>query len=88
MAENQKAAKAAKDVKDMSFEDAIGQLQAIVKNLETGETSLEDSIKAYERGVALKDHCEKKLKEARSRIEKISINAEGDATATPLDNPE
>lgn len=65
------------DIKDLSFEDALDELEAIVRNLETGQTKLDDSINAYERGVALKKHCEKRLGDARLKIEKISLDSNG-----------
>ena len=65
------------DIKDMSFEDALGELETIVRNLESGNTKLDESINAYERGVALKKHCEKRLENARLKIEKISLDENG-----------
>ena len=61
----------------MSFEDALGELETIVRNLESGNTKLDESINAYERGVALKKHCEKRLENARLKIEKISLDENG-----------
>jgi exodeoxyribonuclease VII small subunit len=55
----------------MSFEEALSELQAIVKGIEIGQHTLEQSILAYERGNVLKAHCENKLKEAKLKIEKI-----------------
>ena len=52
-------------IADMSFEDAMGELEAVVGQLERGDVPLEASIKLYERGAALKKRCEEKLKEAR-----------------------
>lgn len=69
----------------LSFETAMAELETIVKNLETGKTSLEDSINAYERGIALKNHCETKLREAQSRIDKIVIKPDGSVSTVPLD---
>ena len=66
-----------KAVKDLSFEDGIQELETIVKSLESGSGGLEASIKSYERGVALKKHCEKKLKEAQEKIEKITVQPDG-----------
>ncbi|HPF78281.1 MAG TPA: exodeoxyribonuclease VII small subunit [Alphaproteobacteria bacterium] len=71
----------------MTFEAALGELETIVSALESGKAPLEESIQAYERGIALKKHCEKKLGEAQEKIEKISIGADGTPTATPF-NPE
>jgi exodeoxyribonuclease VII small subunit len=75
-------------VESLNFESALAELQGIVKNLETGQTALEDSITAYERGMALKKHCEKKLSEARSKIEKISISSDGTVSAAPFGEQE
>lgn len=68
------AAKSAQ--KDYSFETALKELEEIVRGLETGQTSLEDSIQAYEKGIALKKICEEKIKDAKLRVEKITL--EGD----------
>jgi exodeoxyribonuclease VII small subunit len=72
------------NIQDMNFEAALSELESLVQNLESGQTSLEDSIDAYERGVALKKHCEKKLKEAELKIEKIAQNEDGSITTTPF----
>lgn len=70
---------------DLSFEQALVELENIVTSLESGKAPLEDSISAYERGIALKKHCEKKLGEAQEKIEKISISTDGTPTATPFE---
>lgn len=70
------------DTKGMTFEAALGELEEIVERLETGETDLDGSIAAYERGVALKKHCAAKLKEAELRVEKIEAGAGGEAEGT------
>ncbi|HEY0104614.1 MAG TPA: exodeoxyribonuclease VII small subunit [Rhizomicrobium sp.] len=67
-------------VEQLSFEAALKELEQIVARLEQGEVDLEDSIALYERGQALKGHCEKKLKSAESRLEKI-VQGGGSATA-------
>lgn len=64
-------------IDDLAFEDALTELETIVRNLETGQTKLDESITAYERGVALKKHCEKRLNEARLKIEKITLDQDG-----------
>ena len=64
-------------VDQLSFEVALKELEDIVSRLEQGEVDLEDSIALYERGQALKAHCEKKLKAAESRLEKIVHGATG-----------
>jgi exodeoxyribonuclease VII small subunit len=71
------AQKAQQAVEDLSFETALKELEAIVSRLEQGEVDLEDSIALYERGQALKAHCETKLKSAESRLEKIVMGSEG-----------
>jgi exodeoxyribonuclease VII small subunit len=64
-------------VESLSFEAALRELESIVARLEQGEVDLEDSIALYERGTALKAHCEKKLKSAESRLEKIVLGPDG-----------
>ncbi len=64
-------------VEDLSFEAALEELETIVSRLEQGEVDLEDSIALYERGMALKAHCEKKLKGAEMRLEKIVLGPDG-----------
>jgi exodeoxyribonuclease VII small subunit len=75
--------KAQADIRTMSFEDALQELESIVRNLESGSGKLDAAIDAYERGAALKKHCEAKLREAQARIEKISIAADGTVSAEP-----
>ena len=75
------------DIASMSFEQALEQLEKIVASLETGDVPLNRSIEIYERGEALKGHCEKLLKAAEDRIEKIRLDRNGAATGTePLDS--
>ena len=69
----------------MSFEAALKELETIVSRLEQGAVDLEDSIALYERGQALKSHCETKLKSAESRLEKIVQGAQGPAVGERLD---
>lgn len=71
-------------IESLSFEDALDQLEKIVKQLESGAADLKSSIEAYERGVALRQHCEARLREAESRIEKITLSADGQAGAQPF----
>jgi exodeoxyribonuclease VII small subunit len=61
------------DVTTLSFEEALAELEKIVARLESGQGSLDDAIKAYERGSDLKKHCQKKLDEARMKVEKIRL---------------
>jgi len=72
-------------IEDLSFEAALSELEDIVSRLEQGEVDLEDSITLYERGQSLKDHCEKKLKSAESRLEKIVRGANGAIGSEPVD---
>ena len=72
-------------VEELSFEAALKELEGIVSRLEQGEVDLEDSIVLYERGQALKGHCEKKLKAAESRLEKIVHGANGAIGSEPVD---
>ncbi len=72
-------------IEQMSFEAALSELEDIVSRLEQGEVDLEDSIALYERGTALKQHCEKKLKGAEARLEKIVLGADGVRGAEPMD---
>lgn len=65
------------DIGSLSFETALSELEEIVRKLEQGKSSLEDAIGAYERGAALKRHCELKLNEAKARVDKISLGPEG-----------
>lgn len=73
------------DIAAMSFEDALAELEQIVQKLERGETKLDESIAAYERGAKLKQHCEQKLQEAQAKVEKISISANGTVGSEPTD---
>lgn len=74
------------DIQSLSFEKALAALEDIVARLEAGKVDLEESIKIYERGEALRTHCEKKLKEAEARIEKITLDPKGQPTGkAPLD---
>ena len=71
-------------VEQLTFEAALKELETIVRDLEKGDTPLEDSIASYERGIALKQHCEKKLRVAQAKIEKISVNQNGQIEKTPF----
>ena len=79
MAEKQEPA-----IEGMSFEEALNELQGLVKALEKGEAKLEEAIRAYERGAALKQHCERKLREAQAKIEKITLTADGGLSSEPV----
>jgi exodeoxyribonuclease VII small subunit len=74
------------DIKAMSFEQALQALEAIVDDLERGEVPLDQSIRIYERGEALKAHCDRLLKGAEDKVEKIRLSRDGKPTGTePLD---
>lgn len=69
-------------LEEMSFEDAIRELEQVVTRLDRGDVALEESIKLYERGAALKARCEAKLKEAEEKVAQITLDAGGNATGT------
>jgi exodeoxyribonuclease VII small subunit len=74
------------DVKTLSFERAIEELESIVKRLEDGKVPLEESIAIYERGESLKRRCEELLRQAEARVDKITTDANGQPSGTePLD---
>lgn len=74
------------NVTKMSFEEAMAELEQVVRRLETGDVPLDDSIALYERGDALRKHCESKLKAAEARVEQITADAAGTATGVkPFD---
>jgi exodeoxyribonuclease VII small subunit len=70
------------DVARMSFETALAELEGIVEKLEGGKIGLEESISIYERGERLKAHCEKMLKDAEARIDKITLRSDGTPQGT------
>jgi exodeoxyribonuclease VII small subunit len=76
---------AAGNVAGMTFEQALGELERIVQELERGQLDLDAAIKAYERGSQLKAHCTAKLREAQLRVERISLASDGKAEALPVD---
>ena len=71
------------DIKKMTFEAALAELEDIVQKLESGRAELEESIALYERGAALKTHCGEKLAAAQEKIEKIVVTDAGDVTSEP-----
>ncbi len=74
------------EIADLSFEAALDELEKIVQQLESGKAPLQESIAIYERGEALKRHCETLLKQAEARIEKITLAKDGSPSGTePLD---
>jgi exodeoxyribonuclease VII small subunit len=79
-------AKGHSDIKEMSFERALKELESIVGRLERGDVELEESISIYERGEALRDHCDRLLKQAEAKVEKLTFGPDGRPKGTePLD---
>ena len=83
MSKSDKTAELEKGLEKLDFEKALGELEDIVQRLESGDTSLEGAIEAYERGVLLKKHCESKLRNAQLRVNKIE--KDGTLSAEPLE---
>ena len=74
------------DVAAMPFEKALGELETIVQRLERGDVPLEESIAIYERGECLRDHCDRLLKQAEAKVEKLTFGSDGQPRGTePLD---
>jgi len=65
------------DIAAMNFEDALAELEQIVRRLEGGQVKLDEAIMSYERGAQLKRHCERKLNEAQQKVDRIVIGPEG-----------
>jgi exodeoxyribonuclease VII small subunit len=74
-----------KPVGEMSFEEALSELEGIVQKLERGQLDLESSIAAYERGTALRQHCADKLRQVELRVEKLSVAADGELRVAPFE---
>lgn len=73
-------------ISEMTFEQAMSELERIVTQLERGDVPLEDSITLYERGAELKKRCEAKLKEAEQKVAAITLDEDGSVTGTiPLE---
>jgi exodeoxyribonuclease VII small subunit len=80
-------ATSAGDIAALSFEDALRALEDVVRSLESGEVPLDDSITLYERGEALRRHCQARLDAAQARIERIVAGADGQTTGVqPFDD--
>ncbi|MEI7607875.1 MAG: exodeoxyribonuclease VII small subunit [Rhodospirillaceae bacterium] len=71
------------DIAALGFEEALAELERIVRQLEDGRAKLDDAIAAYERGTALKRHCENKLREAQAKIDRITVAADGSIGTEP-----
>ena len=69
------------DIAKLSFEEALGELERIVGDLERGKVKLDDAIAAYTRGAQLKAHCERKLADAKAKVEKIVLRPDGSVIA-------
>lgn len=72
-------------IQQMTFEEALAELEKIVSKLESGKESLESAINDYEYGNALREYCEKRLKEAKLKIDKIIKKEDGSLTTEPMD---
>ncbi len=70
-------------IAEMSFEAALEELETIVRQLEDGKGALDDAISAYERGAALKKHCQAKLREAQMKVDKIVLGDDGNVSVEP-----
>ena len=74
------------DIKDMTFERALKELEGIVSRLERGDVELEESIAIYERGEVLRDHCDRLLRQAEAKVEKITLGSDSTPKGVdPLD---
>lgn len=76
------------DFTKITFEEALMQLESIVRDLEGGRIKLDDAVEAYEKAVSLKKFCEDKLKAAQLKIEKINISPDGEISTEPFDKIE
>jgi exodeoxyribonuclease VII small subunit len=81
-------AKPLAEIKDMSFERALKELESIVERLEKGAVELEESIAIYERGEALREHCDRLLKQAEAKVEKLTLSPAGVPTGTEPFRPQ
>ena len=70
------------DIRELSFERGLKELETIVSRLERGDVELEESITIYERGEALKEHCDRLLKQAEAKVERITLSGAGQPTGT------
>ena len=76
------------DIREMTFERALKELESIVGRLERGDVELEESINIYERGEALKEHCDRLLKQAEAKVEKLTFGSDGAPKGTEPFEPE
>jgi len=82
-AESKSGGKLPADISGLSFEEALAELQDLVKRLERGDNKLDDAIRSYERGALLKRHCEAKLREAQLKVDKIVLGPDGAVGTEP-----
>ena len=82
-AESKSGGKLSADISGLSFEEALAELQDLVKRLERGDNKLDDAIRSYERGALLKRHCEAKLREAQLKVDKIVLGPDGAVGTEP-----
>lgn len=75
-------------VEKLSFEEALSELESLVRNLEEGKCPLDEAIKTFERGISLKNHCDNQLKNARLKVEQILENSDGTTSLKPFLNEE
>ena len=73
------------DIRNLSFEDALEQLEEIVRKLESGSEDLDGAIASYTRGVQLRRRCEERLTDAKAKIDKIVLKVDGEITSEPLE---
>ena len=76
------------DINELSFEEALNQLETIVRELESGKTKLDDAVNAYEKAIKLKQLCENKLKSAQLKIEKLEITPSNEVKTSEFKVPE
>ncbi|NRB11243.1 MAG: exodeoxyribonuclease VII small subunit [Rickettsiaceae bacterium] len=74
-----------KHIKEMSFEEALSELEQIVKKIDSGEENLAEAVSSFERGVILKEHCENLLKDAKLKIEKVTKSQDGKVDLTEIE---
>lgn len=79
--------KTIKSVSELSFEQAMQELEVLVRRLEEGRLTLEEAIHAYERGTLLKNHCEAKLQTAKLRVDQVVLSGNGEVSLTHFDSP-
>ncbi len=75
-------------VEKLSFEEALSELESLVRHLEEGKCPLDEAIKTFERGISLKNHCDNQLKNARLKVEQILENSDGAISTKPFLNEE